>query len=342
MSESTHPDFGQVLVEAAMVLRLLPRSYTHIGEAQHHIQTWRGRHANLRAELLVDHPPGSLHVEYDLLLDHPDGGTLALTWREDRGLPWAVCYADHWAANGLVTVNGHTITVQQALVRLRMLGHIHPDILTDLVHQHLLTEAVEQAPPPVSRSELQGMADQFRQIMGLHTAADTFRWLEDVGIPQSRWEAMLTATVQSYKMKHQITAAHLEAYFEAHRDAYEYMRLFVVQVPRADLAFQLVAYARQTGLFLATETLLQDAALPRLSGTLMMQYVGTLPPVVRAAAPGEIVGPHHEGHHYLVAQVYSRQAARLDEETREAVREAVYQEWLMQQRAVATVQWHWM
>jgi putative peptide maturation system protein len=336
-------DFGAVLQEAATLLRDLPRAYREVPEAQRRTAAWRERHPNLRADLLVDRQPGSIHVDYDVLLGDPSGGTLTLTWQGEDSLPWSVCDADHWAANFVLSVNGSDgVTVQQALLALRMSAAEHPDLLDELVHQKLLLQAIERDPPPVTAEELQEAADRFRRANGLHTAAETARWLEELGLPEDQFGGVLELTVQGRKMKQRVTAEHLEAYFEAHRDRYDQLRLLEVRVPAPELAERLAAEARGAGLLAATEAVLRDSSLPPVEGELVVRYAGTLPPPLRTASTGEIVGPHQEGRRYLVAQVYGRRAARLDNETREVVQEAVYQEWLARQRAAATVRWHWM
>jgi putative peptide maturation system protein len=335
-------DFGSVLEEAALLLRDLPRGYRDVPEAQRRTADWRETHSGLDVDLLVDQPPGSLRVDYDLLLSHPDGGTLALTWQGAQGLPWLACYADHWAANFVVTVNGESITVQQALTALRMSANAHSDLMTDLVNQKILLQAVDQEKPPVTDEELEEAANRFRRANRLDTAADTFRWLEEMRLTQAQFEAMLEATVQSRKVKGRITAERLESYFEAHRDEYDQICLFEVRVPDPDMGEQLVAAAREAGLLTATEAMLRYPSMPLLEGTLAVRHAGTLPPPLRTASPGEIIGPYLAEEHYRVAQVYSRQAASLKGETRDAVQEAISQEWLAQQRTAATVHWHWM
>ena len=79
------------------------------------LKAYREAHSNLRADLLIDRPPCSHRMDYDLFLGLPDASTLALSWRPDAGIPWNVEYADHWSANFVVTVNGWHTTIQQAM-----------------------------------------------------------------------------------------------------------------------------------------------------------------------------------------------------------------------------------
>jgi peptidylprolyl isomerase len=295
----------------------------------------------LRADLVVDQPPGSLRADYDLLLGDPTGGSMALSWRPDDGEPWSVSYAEHWAANFVVSIDGEGVTVQQALLALRRSATAHPDLLAELVNQRLLLRAIEREQPPVADDELQDAADRFRRANGLHSAAESWRWLERMGLTQEQFEAMLTLTEQGRKIKECVAAERLDTAFEAHRADYDQVQLLEVQASTPALAEQLAIEARTVGLLAAAEARLRTMPATSLEGTFRRRYASALPPTLRAAATGEIVGPYGQPQRTLVAQVYCREAARLDGETRSAVEDAVFQEWLAQQQNAATVEWHW-
>lgn len=147
---------------------------------------------------------------------------------------------------------------------------------------------------------------------------------------------------EDHKVKQQVVAERLDAYVETHSDEYERVRFFEVRTPIEEAAERLVAEARKVELLAAARAMLCDSSQPLADGALTVRYAGTLPPPLRTASSGEIIGPYREEQQYLVAEIYGRQAARLDSETHDAVQEAVYQEWLAEQRARATIQWHWI
>src|SRR4051812_25408887 len=121
--------FDVALMHGILLLRGLPRRREEGAEARKGMDSFRTAPPGGRADLLVDKPPASRKVDYDLLLTHPDGGTVALTWRADEGIPWSVQYADHWAANYVVTVDADHVTVQEALLALKLAGRRHPDLM---------------------------------------------------------------------------------------------------------------------------------------------------------------------------------------------------------------------
>ncbi|MGZ8384209.1 MAG: TIGR04500 family putative peptide maturation system protein [Nitrospira sp.] len=335
-------EYACILEEAAELLRALPRGHGDASAAKRRISAWREKHPGLEAELLVDRPPGSLFVDYDLLLGHLGAGTLGLTWREDDGLPWSVHYADHWAANFVVTVNGKSITVQQALQTLRTAGTAYPDVLNELVNHQLLLEVAGRNEWPVSDEELQQAADRFRHACGLHRKVDMAAWLEQMGLSRDQFTALMDVSVRNRKAKEQVTADRIEPFFHANRDLYDQVGVCEVTIADENAASRLRNRARETGLPRATEEIAQSMLSSSFECVLTKKYAGTLPANVRNAVVGEVVGPGPSARGLLVAEILSRRKAELDDATRQAVQEAIYQEWLARQRASASIQWHWV
>lgn len=338
-----HADFGSTLEAAAALLRQLPRGYEDVREAQRRVMGWGARHQGAEAQLLVDHQPGTPEVEYDLLLRHPDGGMVALTWLEDGGLPWAVYYGDHWAANYVLTIDGeHRLTVQQALMQLRMAARTSPDLMESMVNHLILAQHAGDDALAPSEDELQAAADAFRQARGLRSAADTVRWLDEIRLPQAYFEAMLEMAVRIRKVKQRIAAGRVDAYFAAHHAEFDNVRLCEVRTPDRATAERLAAWAEDSGLLAALDEQLRRPGTAPLDGQVTTRRAAELAPELRDAAPGAIVGPYADGAQWVVAQIAGRQAAQLDEQARLAVEEAVCREWLAEQRATADIRWHWL
>src|SRR5688572_5273927 len=131
--------FDEALSGAVSMLRELPRDRQAAPHAASALHTLRVAHPGIDVELVVDQPPGSPRVDYDLVLGHPEGGTVGLCWRADDGVPWAVEYASHWAASFVVSVNKEHVPVQTALMFFRLAGRRVPDLMEELVDQTLVT-----------------------------------------------------------------------------------------------------------------------------------------------------------------------------------------------------------
>src|SRR3954471_23223392 len=130
--------FNAAVVHATEFLKSLPRTREQERSANELLNQFRSQHPDVRADLLMDQPPGSIRVDYDLLLGESDNGTLALSWRADNEDPWVVQYTEHWAANFVVTVNEHNVRVQDVLLLLKMIGQRDNRLLEDIVDQGLV------------------------------------------------------------------------------------------------------------------------------------------------------------------------------------------------------------
>jgi putative peptide maturation system protein len=337
----------RVLSEAVALLRDLARRGDDPPTARSRVTEWRAGHPGLRADLLVHKPPGTHRAEYDLLLGLPGGeaDTVALSWCPDRGEPWAISHADHWASNYLVTVNNTPTTIQEALVYLRSIQGNYPDLMNAILEHHLLSEGVRENPPSLSPQELQEGADRFRQAHGLFTEEATRRWLEEVRLSPAQFEQLITGNVQRRKFKQALVEERVKAHFEAHRAEFDTVRLFQADVPGCQAAERLAVVARARGdLRSAVEEWVSAAECPvGLSGMLRVAVARQLPAWIPEAGAGAVAGPIREGARWHLAQILGREpAAGLEGATRDAVADAVFHEWLAEQHARAVVRWHWM
>jgi putative peptide maturation system protein len=337
-----HPNFDEAMMHGISFLRELPHRREEVLEARARLERFRETHPGIRADLLVDQPPASRRADYDLLLGHPDGGTVALSWLADEGVPWAVQYADHWAANYVLTVNARELTIQQALLFLKLTGDREPDLMTELVEQQVIALAIEEDPPPVSNEELQAAANEFRSASDLLSAEATHRWLEELGFSMGQFQERLRGVVQMRKLKERITADRVEPYFEAHRESFDLVQFFRVETPTEVVASNLAAAAREQGLLAATQAQTASTGGGDLKGSLISRHAHELPSALAAASPGAVVGPVAEGRRHWVTEVFSRQPAQLDAQIRAAIQEKLFREWIAKRREQAAVRWHWM
>ncbi len=334
-------DLGIALAGAAELLRRLPTQSEQIPVAQQLFARWREGFRQAEPRLLMNREPGRPEVQYDLLLRDPQGGSVALTRREDSGVPWSVHYADHWAANFVVTVDSNqSLTVQQALMHLRMASHNQPDTMESLVN-HLLLAREAKAEAPASEAELQEAADSFRRSRGLRSADDTHRWLQDVRMPLVHFQEMLDLAVRIGRVKNRIAAERFDAYFSEHRS--EFDRVGVVQA-RADEepARRLARLAQSSGLLAAIDHEIRNGQGFNVEAVAQTRFAGGFDPPLRDAAVNSTVGPYRDADRWVVAQITSRDPARLDAPTRLAVEESICRAWLAQLRSAAQIRWHWL
>ncbi|MGJ6968334.1 hypothetical protein ACSDR0_41150 [Streptosporangium sp. G11] len=183
-SHATAPaSFAVDLVAAVTLLRGLPTAGAGaVNDAHRHVRAWSTERPWLCAQLVVDDPPGSTEVGYDLLLRHPDGGTVALSAEVDDGVPWLVDHSTHWAASQILSVDGAGLSVAAGLSAIRDLGTRDRQLHERLVDHRILLTELDDDHEPVTPAEMQRAADEFRRRRGLTGRAETLDWLAEVGM----------------------------------------------------------------------------------------------------------------------------------------------------------------
>ena len=347
-------DFAEALHHAIALLRVLPRAPGDTPDARERLRGFAAAHPTTSPEFLIDLAPGAEHADFDIYLAHPAGGTVAVTFREDAGRPWYVDYSEHWAANYVLLVGSMRVTVQEALFAIQYLSERDPNLVGSLVRDSLLAEAAASDPEEwartvldVSAQETQDAADAFRHAHHLESAADTHAWLERMGWSTHRFKSVLASGVRLRKMEERLVAGRVETHFDAHRADFDLVHLFRIECDDAETAELLAKAAADVGLMPAVQRLLSERPsgppVPRrVDGALTAVRAHTLDDAVRAAAPGQIVGPAEVRGRHVVAQMLAREpAATLDAATRRAVRERLVQEWLVVRAREVPVRWNW-
>jgi putative peptide maturation system protein len=331
-------DLASVLADAVTLLRDLPRDRHAAPEARRRVAAWNQARPAVAVRLVVDAPPGSVRIDHDLLVTFPGVGTLALSWREDTGSPWLVCYADHWAANFVLTLDDERrLTVQQALLLLRSVSDARPDLMTKMVDHLILEELGDDETLAASSSELQGAADQFRRNHGLTTAVATETWLAEHRLSEAALTEMIEQSVRIEKGKDRLGDARIAALFESDRPQFDRVQVVQVVLASSDRATVAAREARTHGLLGVVHGLAMHE-----TASVTTRFARDLPSSLKMAKPGEIVGPILDGATCVLYQVLDRRAAQLDEETRALARQLVCDAWIAERRARAVVRWHWV
>lgn len=330
----------QALSDAVILLRELPRQRSAVETAHARFRRFQNAHRGVRCDLLVDHPPASDKADYDILLGAPEGGAVAVSWRPDEGVPWSVEYADHWAANFILTVNELNLSIQSALIYLNTALNRRPSLMEDLINKLLIQEAMSESPPDVSKREIEKAVDNFRIGQGLYRAADTRQWLEKMSLTMEALRELAAHNVRASKLKKRVTADRVRPYFDTHRGAFDLFTIFRVQVSSQTAAAALTKAGRRSDLWTTIQK--NGSRLPAPSGQLTTLFARELPPAFASASPGTIIGPERSPEGYWVGQLLQRKAASLDDRTSAGIEDLLFQDWLAERRKKATVRWHWL
>lgn len=329
----------QALAEALALLRELPRHRHGERAARARFAQFKTSHPGLPCRLLIEAKPGSDDLDYDILLTIAGAGTAALSWHPDHGIPWTARYADHWAANFVLTINGRSTTIQSALLYLSARLQPRPDLMRDLVDRALLFAAIEDAPPDIGEAELEAAVDTFRMRQRLYSGAAMQQWLDDMQLTMETLQELVAQSLQLEKFKIALVADQMRPHFDAHRRDFDRLTVMRLETKTPASARRLAATWRRSG----TCPVLDGKQAPRdASGRLETLFACDLPAAFAGAENGSVIGPVDDGGTFWVGQVLARQAARYDDPTRERIRDLIIDAWLTAQRSKATIHWHWV
>ncbi len=334
-------DFTHALCATADLLATLPRSRDARSQAMAAAHSAFAAFPALQPRLLVDQTPGSPLLDYDVLLQRPAGGSVALSWRPDATMPWALVHSDHWAANFVLTVDDQDVPVQDALFYLRTHAERYPDLMQDMLDGQLVIATLQADPPPVSDGELQRESDLFRRAHGLLTAQATHHWLRDSAVGEGGFRDFLIFRIRERKFFDALAEASRTTDLLAHAAELERVDLLWVHGTPDEVA---AMHLRTTS---AAEPLARIAADALLAGDLapgferVRLFARQLPPELEGAAEGSAIGPLSWRGQWGIAQVIRRAPATADAGTLAQLRAMRRRAWLDARRAEVVVYWHW-
>jgi putative peptide maturation system protein len=332
--------FDKAVADAVRLLRELRRHRHATRDTQVRFQRFKSVHPGLQCRLLAYPKPGSGEVDYDILLTIPQAGAVLLYWQPDDGIPWTPRYADHWAANYVLSVDDRSTSIQSALLYLSAHLKRRPDLMRDLVDRSLIFAAIEEAPPEVSDAEVEDAVDAFRAAHGLMSAAATQQWLDEMQLTMDALHDLVAQSVQARKFKESATEADIRPYFAAHRRDFDRLTVLRLEGLRRREARVMAAAWCQSQTCPALD--LRQTAPRDPKGRLDKSFAWEVPVELRGQPVGAVIGPVSHGRQFWVAQVLRREPARLDRATRGRIGDLLFRQWLSERRSRAAIRWHWV
>ena len=299
-----------------------------------------------RLELLWerDGPEGAWR--YTVVVRPPTGLTFSLGVTRDDALAWVIRGARRWSDGDLVRVNSTVVRVEQAIRRIDA-ALANPSLARRLVDECLIQQAIEREHIDVTARQLQEEMDAFRRTRRLYGTTALHEWLQQCRLTQVELEQLLESAAATRVLRRRRVAKQVEAYFEAHRAAFDTACV-------AQVAFDDIGAAQRALAAIRSGSLdLYDVALERFQAagsrcaamTVEMRHLmrrdaeEAWQALVFDSRVGEVVGPIVCDGHVIVARVLALAPATLDEPTRDAVERLLFDDWLRQQRACAEIEW---
>ncbi|MER6508621.1 TIGR04500 family putative peptide maturation system protein [Nonomuraea sp. NPDC001636] len=328
--------FAATLTEAVELLRALPRRRDDVPEARRAVAEWRAARPGSRAQLVADVRPGSPVVDYDLVLAHPDGGSVALTAPAEDGVPWTVDHSTHWASGRVLTVDGHALLVQNALLTLRSWAGRSSTVQEELIDHCVLGDLASREPPP-TQEELQRASDAYRIRNGLHSRAALMSWLDGVGLNETAYAHHIDGLAVKQRVRARVEQETAHDYLERHPAEFDQVWASWAEGREDHLA--VIAGSPDP----AAALLQALASRERITVTTADGPARDLPEPLRAAPQGAVIGPVPHGRAHLLGVVRERRPADpADPRTLAAAGRAGFAEYMARRRAGADITWHWL
>ncbi|MEH2411795.1 peptidylprolyl isomerase [Nostoc sp.] len=235
-----------------------------------------------------------------------------------------------------------TITNEDILEEVKLSCKI-PEIIEEIVTRKVIENAVAEADIKVDTEELQKAADQLRLINELHSANDTWDWLEKHGLSLDDFEKVNYKNLISSKLFRHLFADKVEPYFFQHQLDYAGVVLYEVILNDEDLAIELF-YGIQEGEISfhdVAHKYIQDIELRRKGGYRGIVYRQNLKPeisrAVFAAKPPQLLKPIVSSmgvHLILVEEIIQPE---LDNVLYQKIASNLFSEWLKKEIAKVDV-----
>lgn len=186
----------------------------------------------------------------------------------------------------------------------------------------------------VSDEALQEMADKYRRLRALFSAQETERFLSEAGVTEDEFEAFCEESVLMEAVRSSLgTDTRVEEHFVNNRSSLDRARISVLVVAERTLADEILIQVNEEGedFHALARRHSMDEATRYAGGYLGVVTRGMLPPDLAGkvfnAQAGQVLGPLQMGDLFQLVLVEEVKRADLDEDSREAIRDTIFQEW---------------
>jgi parvulin-like peptidyl-prolyl isomerase len=235
----------------------------------------------------------------------------------------------------VVKIDDEVIGVEDFLRILKLNGQFE-GLIEQLVRDKLTVRAAKKHGIAVTAEEIQERADQFRRVRGLHRAADTNRFLDNLGVSLDEFEAFITDSLYQEKMMDEVCSDKaVEQYFKLNSPKFDSIEVSHIVLDTESKAKEMMAVLRDDPDCFAEMASEHSIADTRTQQGLIGKVLrGSLKTDIEAkvfnAAAGDLLGPFSSPDKSFseIFRVNAKHPATLDEETAAEVRRILREEWL--------------
>ncbi|MEA5535807.1 peptidylprolyl isomerase [Crocosphaera sp. XPORK-15E] len=209
-----------------------------------------------------------------------------------------------------------------------------PELVEGIIRRKVIENAVKEVGITIETEELQQIADKYRIMYGLHSADDTYAWMEKNNLSLDDFEELVYNFTLSSKLGVHLFSDKIEPYFYENQLNYAGVVMYEVVLDDEDLALELF-YAIEEGettFYDVAHQYIEDKELRRKGGYRGILYRKDLKPdisaAVFAAKPPQVLKPivTSKGVHLVfVEEIIQRE---LDNWLRNKIANDLFNEWI--------------
>ena len=232
-------------------------------------------------------------------------------------------------------VNAEEISLHDVLAGAKFRGDL--DFIRQTVDAALIRAAAGQQGIAVSDEELQQAADDFRAARKLYAAQATHAWLAAHHLDQEDWELQLEDQILRQKVRRAVVEPQVDQHFAENRLAFDAATVGWIVIPEESVARELRAQCVEDRV--PFHQVAQQFPAGRFAGKRRRSEMERLvAAAVLGASSGEVAGPVRTEQGWVLVLVEAIHPAKLDDETREQIAEALFTDWLEQRRRDAKIE----
>lgn len=235
-----------------------------------------------------------------------------------------------------IVYGGGSFTPEEIVRFLTLTGQAESIFYEIIKYKEVLKKGKEMN-IDISTGKLQEFADNFRTVLGLFSANETFQYLKKMCLTEDDFENFCEFSLSITAVKDILSGDDkIGGYFFNNRSDFDSARISVILVENENLANEIKMQILEDGEdFYSLARLHSIDESSKHSGGHVGQMTRKMLPTgiaskVFSANAGDVVGPFQkEGvwHLILVEEVIK---ANLDEDVKEQIKEIIFQEWLSQ------------
>ncbi len=248
----------------------------------------------------------------------------------------------HWTEEPALVVNGEAVSLAKLLAGTRCREQM--EFLEAALDATLIRQTAKQKGLTLTAADLQRAADDFRASRSLLSIKAIQSWLEARWLTLEAWQEFLEGEVLAVRLRELLFGAKVEESFVESRLEYDRATVSRIVVANEGAAKELRAQITEDGADfhgLARRHSLEEVTR-RAGGYVGQIRRADLEAVVQSsvfgAKPGDVIGPYRRDKQWHLLLVEELHPAVLDEDTRKRLLDALFADWLAEQRTKAKLE----